>query len=289
MAAVAIVFGPNSQIPSPLLCINANQTDCIAAVGTLDATPARAFVPPHIANAPHSGDVVIKPPISFFASQVAKDTTLRFEFSNPRVIETFYLFFRHQSSPTGNATPWAAVVEDNVIFEAAARSAWMETLASTQPYEPNNNLNQARGHYPDSCTPPYSDTLIPERNQWQPPSDTVVCGANAAWYKDPFRMPRRHWSIGEVTVEGLQYKLADDGVGRRADPTPPSTVEELMASLHHRSWAPKSERRIKTVQNALRARPLVDTQHSPFPREIKTMPVPALETRIGCGRSPNLK
>ena len=282
VTAITIVFGPNSQIPSPVLCTGEQNTDCIAAVGADEPTERDSFVPPHIKSAAHSGDVVVEPPASFFASQVAQDKTLRFEFPTPRMIEEFRLLLPQHPDATGPETSWGAVKEDNLLFGASLYTAWMESLASTQPYDPSNNLDASRGHYPSSCTTPYSDDVeLPERNQWQPPYDEQVCEVTASWYTDPFKMPRRHWSIGEVSVEGLSSAPAG---GRRVSPSPPPTVSDLMASLHHRPWAAAgvTPRRVETVQNALRAGPLPDAHHSPFPKDMKTMPDPAAEVIVGC-------
>ena len=282
VTAIAIVFGPNSQIPSPVLCTGEQNTDCIVAVGADEPTGNDSFVPPHIQSAPHSGDVIVEPPASFFASHVAQDKTLRFEFPTPRMIEEFRLLLPQHPGTTGPETSWGAVKEDNLLFGASMHTAWMESLASSQPYDPSNNLDASMGHYPISCTTPYSDDVeLPERNQWQPPNDEGVCQATASWYTDPFQMPRRHWSISEVSVEGLSSAPAG---GRRVSPSPPPTVSALLASLHHRPWAAAgvTPRRMETVQNALRAGPLLDAHHSPFPKDMKTMPDPAAEVIVGC-------
>ena len=134
VTAITIVFGPNSQIPSLVLCIGVNHTDCVAAKDNNNSAWNESFVPPTITGAPHEGDVVIDPPASFFARQVVKDRTLRFEFASPREIEDFHLRLHQQPNATGDATPWGAVREDNLLFGAVPRSAWMQTLATTHYY-----------------------------------------------------------------------------------------------------------------------------------------------------------
>ena len=162
----------------------------------------------------------------------------------------------------------------------------METLAHSVPYTPNQNLDsRVNGPYPTECLPTYDETEIPIRNQWgEAPSS--VCASTQQWYGDPFvGTPRPHWTIAEVSVEGVPISGA--GGGRRSgqhEEIPRSPLQQLNDALAPRDLFNDTGvlPELEPVANALRLGPLVDAHHSPYPRDLRSMPGPSTETVARC-------
>jgi hypothetical protein len=283
VASVAVVFGANSHVPHTMVCTRPGGVDCVNATGHDDSYLHTMPIVPHKFRQGGPNNTTTQPLPSSFAPHVARDTALRFELPTFAASQTFYLRFTARAPPIGGVhttARWGAVKQDHFLHDSGP-NRWMHTLATHAPYMPNANLGG--GEYPAWCSASYYEGELADAHQWQPTTGKV-CKPTAAWYNDPFEGEgRAHWSVTEVMVDMLPDTLA---TGRRTTQTPevPRSKLDLLADTmagrptvdHGSRGAPEP------VHSALRRGPIRDSHHSPFPRDIKSMPDPADEPVLVC-------